>query len=134
MSETVSWSVDVSVVNGPKVSESAKLNVGAYDVITVTVPGANAPSNATTRATAQPSAGADAELLLIRAQPYDKALTFSVAGANGATDVPVEGPQLFIGKGTAALGGTPPLRLDFRNEMGVGKDATVTILVARDAS
>jgi hypothetical protein len=134
MPEIISWSVDVSVTNGPSVSESATLTVGAYDVVTIAVPGADAPSTSTTRATVQPSAGADVRLLLIRAQPYGADLTFTVAGADGATDVSLDAPQLYVGQGTSALGGTAPLRLDFKNEMGVDNDATVTILVARDAS
>lgn len=134
MSETISWSVEVSVTNGPTISESANLSVGAYDVVTVTVPGAAAGSTATTRATVQPSAGTDLDLLLIRAQPYDEKLKFTVAGAGGAADVPVDAPQLYLGHGVVALGGTAPLRLDFTSEMGDGNDATVTILAGRDAS
>ena len=134
MPERISWSVDVSVENGPSVSERASLIVGAYDVVTITVPGADAPSTEKTRATVQPSAGADVQLLLIRSTPYDTDITFTVFGTEGATDVPMDGPQLYLGQGTEALGGTAPLRLDFKNKMGVDNDATVTILVGRDAS
>ena len=138
MPERISWSVDVSVENGPSVSERASLIVGAYDVVTITVPGADAPFTEKTRATVQPSAGADVQLLLIRSTPYDTDITFTVVVADGepagATDVPMDGPQLYLGQGTEALGGTAPLRLDFKNKMGVDNDATVTILVARDAS
>ena len=134
MPETISWSIQVTVTNGPDISENSNLTVGAYDVVTVTVPGAAAGSTATTRATVQPSAGTDLSLLLVRAQPYDEKLTFKVAGSGGAVDVPVDAPQLYLGHGVAALGGTAPLRLDFTNEMGVGNDATVTILAGRDAS
>jgi hypothetical protein len=70
----------------------------------------------------------------MRAHPYGAGLTFTVAGTDGATDVPLDAPQLYLGLGTSALGGTAPLRLDFKNEMGVDNDATVTILVGRDAS
>jgi len=132
MPETISWSVDVTVTNGPSVTESATLDVDAYDVITLTVPGAAATSTDTTRATVQPSADTALELLLIRAHPYNELLTYTVV--DGSADVVLDAPQLYVGQGVTALGGTAPLRLDFKNGMGVGNDAEITILAGRDAS
>lgn len=108
--------------------------ITAYDLIEVVIPGAVDIGSATdTVVDVQPTAAAGQVLYLsIHSNRYGANLEYDVDG--GASNVALDGPQVFIGQGAIALLGAVPEQLTFRNGLGDGLNATVTILVGRQAT
>jgi hypothetical protein len=133
MADKVYWSVNVDVQDGPKFARTQALEVEAYEKIQVKVPGED-PANAGQPGKASIAVlptGSDAQFLLITSDKFDPAkLTYKVSG--GATDFVLDGPHMLAGGAIAILG--QPKKLDVTNAMGAGKDATIMIVVGRDAT
>lgn len=133
-----SWKVSVSANGGLHVSEGRSLEVEAFDVINVKVPGGTSTAPGTLSVEVQPADASErVRLLLIRSSIYGEAptpsaLKFSVTG--GAADIALDQPQLFVGEGAVGLLGAPPMTMTFENALGAEKDAIVTIIVGRDAT
>jgi hypothetical protein len=124
MSEQIDWSVAFTAVLGPKVSESGRHKVGAYDKLSVSLEGNASDIDIEV----QPSASAaDVELLVIRASSYDPPVTYSAD--EGANEFELDGPLVLIGTGAVGLLAKPPQKLRFGN---VDTDpVSVEILVGR---
>jgi hypothetical protein len=122
----IKYTVDIQVAGGPRLNFNDAVEVEAYDSIEVLIPGANA--SATTVVDIQPGAQADSvKLLLVKAKPASDQVTF----ANGAASIGLKNAVLLSGGAVGILAAIPK-QLTFKN--GSGADATVTILVGRDAT
>lgn len=138
MAPKLSWTIKVPTPDQKTLDTSRSVDVEAYDQTNVSVPG-NDPgttTNPTPTVTAniQPSSQlTDIHFVFISSDRYGPELTYSVSGTGGATDVILDGPQLFAGAGMVNRLGAAPQTIVFKNEMGAGKDASVMILVGRTA-
>lgn len=129
MSETITYSLTVQVVGGPKVSASGTLTPEAYDKIGLTV----AKGDSDKEVNLQPDGADLAELLFIKASSYETPLTYTVNAKNAATPKhKLDGPHVLIGAGAVSLLDAAPTKLFFTN--GGDADVTVDILVGRDAT
>jgi hypothetical protein len=134
MSQGLTWSLDVAVVNGPHFSEAQALTFDAYDKIDVVVPAA---TNATTAGTAtvevQPGGAGQVQYLLLMSSMYDdKAkLTFKVDGGSAIT---LDAPLMLGSAGVVALLGPTQKQFAFSNLISPAAPVTVSILVGRKAT
>ncbi len=134
MPKNLSVSIEAGVSGGPSVSASHGIQITAYDSVEVTIPGAADLGSATDVAVdVQPTAAAGQVLFLsISSSRYGANLEYDVGG--GSTNVALDGPHVFVGQGAIALLGAVPEQLTFRNGLGDGLNATLTILVGRQAT
>lgn len=133
MAEKITWSLAVTVMNGPKTQVQRQHEVEAYDKLIVKVDGKAANSNEKVNVNVQPSPAEDVFFLYLSSDRYGEELTYTVQGAGGVKDIPLDGPQLLAGAGMVGLLGTAPKKIDFRNRLGEDNDAVITILVGRKA-
>lgn len=147
MPDKLTWSVNVQISGGPSISVAQTLDVTAYDKIEVAVPGedkANAAEPASSAANLaaltavtvdiQPTADATRiQAIAISSDTFHEDLIYSVTG--GVENVSLDAAHLLVGEGaiTSFLAASPET-LVFRNGLGVGNDAVVTILVGRHAT
>lgn len=124
MSQKIVWKLDISVVDGPKVSASAEMTVEAYDKLSVDV---EAESSKTLEV--QPGGAGQVQLLLIKSNHYKK-LWYQIN--SGGNKIKLDSLQLFIGSGAADALGAPLTDLKFENESE--EDAVIEILVGRNAT
>jgi hypothetical protein len=126
MSETINWSVNLSVALGPRIAASGVQTMDAYDKISVQLAAAATDVDVDV----QPSATAgDVRLLVITASSYDADVTFSADA--GTTKFILDGPVVLIGAGPVRLLADPPQTLRFANPDANPVD--VGILVGRQA-
>jgi hypothetical protein len=138
-------SLQVQVVGGPRISASHSLQITAYDKIMVVIPGSDKgdptvpvtdPANAAVPSIdveVQPSSSTDrVEFLSISSDRYGSDLVYSVDG--GVAGVSLDSTHVFVGNGAVGLLEAAPQTLSFRNGLGAGRDATVTILAGRNAT
>ncbi len=127
MQEMVKLSVGVSISGGPSVSASRAIAVDAYDSIKIIV----AAAAADLEVEVQPGGSGQVKFISITSSVYDSGLTYTV---NDAAGIPValDAPQIFGGEGAVGLLDPAPASLFFSNAMD--RDATVHILVGRDAT
>jgi len=130
MTKQISWTYNVEVVGGSKISESKTMSAEAVDEI-----GLDIDAQQTKEIEIQPGGAGQVQFLLIRSDHYSNDVTYKV----NATNQPVrtlDGPHLFIGKGAAALlvsATSAPNKLFVTN--GLTNDPiSVSILVGRDAT
>lgn len=121
MPEKISWTLNVQVLGGPKVSAADVIEVDAYDRVEAVV-----PASGSVTVDVQPAAGA--QFLLTTASSYEN-LTYTV---DGGTPVTLNGAHVLIGSGAVGLLGTTQNQFVFNN--GGAEDVTVNILVGRDAT
>lgn len=135
MNDTTVSAITVEVKNGPKgVTLPQTIPVEAYERIEVVVPGVD-PATKTQPGTATivvlpPQT--DAQFLLLTASPYspgDTSLTYKPK--DGKDEFILDQPLLLTGGGIKMLGNLQTLTIT--NNMGTGKDATITVLVGRKA-
>jgi hypothetical protein len=123
---TISWKLDVSVAGGPSAALAQSVAAEAYDKVTVEI--ADTAADQTVEIGA---ATGDVLFLLITASTYGDGLTYRVNdGGNPAHAL--DRPLLLAGAGAIGLLGFSPTSLLFSNALGA--NATVEILVARDAT
>jgi len=135
MSEKIGWSVNVNVEGGPNLSAADSQEVEAYDKIVVVAKAkAGAPGTAEeTSVEVQPASDPkDIKFFFVTSNRYDKNLKFDVEEAGGASGIELDKPLLLVGGGIGLLLKSPK-KLKFKNDLGNGKDATITILVGRNA-
>jgi hypothetical protein len=130
MPKQISWTYNVEVVGGSKVSESKTISAEAVDEI-----GLNIDPQQTREIDIQPGGAGQVQFLLIKSDRYGDQVTYKV----NATNQPVrtlDGPHLLIGKGAAALlvsATAGPNKLFVTN--GLANDPiSISILVGRDAT
>ncbi len=120
MAEKISWNYVAQALNGPSLSAAGDLEVDAYDKLEVGI-----EDGVTQQVDLVPNA--DVALLIINPQAPSADLSYEVNG----NDVPLDGPQVFIGTGAVGLlGGATSLT--FTNNTGA--DAVIEILIGRDAT
>lgn len=95
---------------------------------------AGGASSTTTIIAVQPSPTDNIEALAIYASTYDDKVTYTVSdeSGDGAADIALDGPQLFIGQGAVGLLQKAPKTLAFTN--ATSKDVTLTIFIGRMVS
>lgn len=122
----INWTLNIQVVEGPKLSESDTISVDAYDKIEVTV-----EDEATDKEVqVQPGGSGQVQFLLISSDSYGDDLTYKV-NVDTADAIKLDALQLLMGDGAVGLLGGAPEKLLFSN--GLGNDANVHILVGRMA-
>jgi hypothetical protein len=126
------WSFTVGIGDELQISSTQSLSVQAYDKIEVVVAGAASGSPTVVAVDVQPSAATQVKFLLINSDRYGADLTYTVTDTGGVADVVLDSPQLIVGAGAMSLLGADPKTIEFSNGLGVGNDATITILVGRD--
>jgi hypothetical protein len=125
MSETIVLTINADVALGPKLKESRKLAVDAYDKISVGVPDQN-----TLDVEIQPGGAGSIQLLLVTSSVYGADLKYTVNA--DATEHVLDQPHVLVGTGSVGLFGQEPEKLVFDNK--TGQDAQIQILVGRDAT
>jgi hypothetical protein len=125
MTETIVLTINADVALGPKLKESRKLAVDAYDKISVDV-----PDQSTLDVEIQPGAAGSIQLLLVTSSVYGADLKYTVNA--DATDHVLDQPHVLVGTGSVGLFGQEPEKLVFDNK--TGQDAQIQILVGRDAT
>jgi hypothetical protein len=142
MSQSLTWSFDVAVSNGPRFSASQALTFDAYDRIDIVVPAATAQGNdqggqndataGTATVEVQPGGQDRVQFLLITSSVYDGALTLEVDGREPA--LTLDAPILLSGPGAVRLLGQTQNKFKFTNNLQPFTPATVSILVGRKAT
>jgi hypothetical protein len=129
----INWSFAVSKAGGPGFSSSQSMTVEGYDEIDVKVAGKASGGGVVVKVGVQPSGKGKVKLLLITSDRYGPDLKYTATG--GTKDIVLDVPQLLVGAGSIALlGSTSDLQtLEFTNELGVGNDANIKIIVGRTA-
>jgi len=148
LAEQVTVLLATNVTGGPSTSVSHSFQLTAYDRVSITIPGVDKPvpnrpvsdpANASVPALAvevQPSSDTDrVTVLAITSDRYSADLMYSVTDGDteGAKHVALDTGQLLVG-GAVALLRAAPRSLSFRNGMGAGNDANVTIFAGRKAT
>jgi hypothetical protein len=131
MPEKLNWSLTIQVAGGPGEGASQSLDVEAYDVITVTVPGGDTTTPGTATVQVQPGGSGQVAFLLVKSSLYDGNLTYAV---DGGSAVKLDALHLFMGTGAVGLLGTTQNAFVFTNTVAVDKPAAVEILVGRKAT
>ena len=121
MAETISWNYVAQALGGPSLSGQGDLTVDAYDKITVTI-----AAGATQEVDLVPSG--TVSLLVINPAVPDIDLSYDVGG----NAVALDGPHVLIGTGAVSL--LLAVRRDLSFTNNTGADATIEILLGRDAT
>lgn len=116
-------SISVAASGVSTVSAVHDLDTEAVGSLEVTV-----TAGASAAVDVQPGPVDRLRLVFITADSYAHTLTYTVTG--GPADIPLDGPQLFMGAGMVGLLGATPNVFTFDNSAGP-EDVTVTILVGR---
>jgi hypothetical protein len=138
MAEKISYSVNVAVAGGPRMSESIREdNLEAYDKLHLLLE-KEGPENVQVDIQPKSEGAGQTKLLVITASFYDESLTYKINNSESDAVV-LDGPHFFAGKGAVGLldrplpseqTPAPPVTLYFTN--GTTEDVTVEILVARE--
>ena len=132
MGTKITYKVDLAVEKGPTSSLTRDLEVDAYDLLKVTVPGGDSGTPGTVTVDVQPGDIKQIKLLSITSSRYDEKLTYKVDGAG--SDIPLDAPQLLVGAGALGVMGTTAKQFVFTNKAGMDKSADLQILVGRKAT
>jgi hypothetical protein len=137
--------VQAAIAGGPSTSASHSLQLTAYDRVSITLEGTDKddptkpvsdPANnnvPSIEVEVQPTSATErVAVLAITSDRYSVDLVYSVDG--GAEDIGLDHAHVFIGAGAIALLKAAPKKLTFRNGMGAGQSANITILAGRQAT
>ncbi|MEV8313554.1 hypothetical protein AB0Q95_05210 [Streptomyces sp. NPDC059900] len=125
MPENINWSFSVNVAEGPSLTGSSSLKVNAYDKLSVPI---SAGTTALDVQVQPANAAGKVQLLVIRASPTGRGITFSADA--GGTTFTLEGPVVLIGPGAVRLLADAPQTLRLAN--ATAADAMVDIFIGRD--
>ena len=131
MSDKISVTLNVQVVGGPSYPDSRTIEVEAYDVIEVVIPGGTIQTPGTAAVNVQPGSAGQVKFLMINSSVYDTNLTYKVD--TSTVEVKLDAPLLLIGDGAVRLLGETQKAFAFTNKAGSNKSASVKILVGRVA-
>jgi hypothetical protein len=134
MSQSLSWSLNVAVVNGPQFTEAQTITFDAYDKIDVVVPAAatgNNPPPGVATVEVQPGGAGQVQFLLLTSSVYNPLLTFKV---DGGAEVKFDAPVMLGRTGIVSLLGLTQKQFVFSNALNPSLAATVSILVGRKAT
>lgn len=127
MTETIALNISAEVAAGPSLKVRRTLALEAYDKLTVEVP----DGTEGLEVELQPASDGGVQLLIVQSDRYGNALTYSAGGGDAH---PLDQPLVLAGSGAVALLGGGPKKLKFENKLGPGMNATVQILIGRDAT
>lgn len=121
MAESITWSVQLAVAGGPQLRGAPKITVDGYDLTEVHAEAGDSGTGGVL------PASSSAEVLMLTATRYHPSdLTYSLGSAS---DVPLDGPQLFTRAMADAAFGADPDEITVTN--GLDTAVTVTVLVGR---
>jgi hypothetical protein len=123
MPEAIQWSYAMQVAGGPLLAAGDVLPVEAYDKLRIAL-----AAGQEQQVDLAPAGSGAIQLVVIQPATPDAKLTYEVNGE----DVPLDGPQIFVGAGAVSLLGDAASSISLKN--GTGAEATVDILVGRDAT
>jgi hypothetical protein len=126
----IDWNFNVVVAGGPKFSASRSVQVDAYDKVDATIPKKEGGNAGTATVNVQPSGEGKVQILLITSSVYDDKLTYKV---DGGSDIKLDEPQLLVGDGVVGLLNKTQKQFVFKNELDPPAEASVQILVGRNA-
>ena len=147
MPDQVTWSAKIQISGGPSISTAKSFEVTGYDKVEVAVPGEDKANPAEPASSAanlaaltdvtgeiQPASAAERiEAVAISSTAYGSDLIYSVTG--GVQNVSLDAAHVLVGEGAVVnFLDAAPETLVFQNGMGVGNDAVVTVIVARQAT
>jgi hypothetical protein len=124
MTQGIGWSVSAWIEGGPTTQATGVVEVDAYDRISATV-----AAGTTVKVSVAPGTWADVSLLVIRPSVPDGSVTYSFK--SGGPQIALDATHSLIGAGAVSLFGGGNAELEFT---GGGADATVDILLGRDAT
>jgi hypothetical protein len=127
---TINLALNVQVVGGPTVLISKTKSVQAYDKIEVVI-----EADLEKSVDVQSGAGDDVSFLLIKSSVYSSEITYAVKEKkeDSSTEIALDEPHLYLGKGAISALGKPPKILTFKNSTTTKTPAAIEILVGRDA-
>jgi hypothetical protein len=128
----INLTISTQVRDGISISVAQSVTADAYDTIEVVIPGGDTTTPGTATVEVQPGGVGQVKFLLIRASEYSDKLTYTISG--GASNVKLDAPHILVGEGAVGLLGSAPQELEFSNTLGVGKNVSIAILVARKAT
>lgn len=128
MSEKITWSLNVQINGGPKLSASQALTVDAYDKIAVSIDDGVSDKEVQV----QPGGSGQVQFLMIQADSYSDQVSYKVNSASATDTIALDALQVYMGKGAIGCLDPAPETLFFSNSSG----ATVSlgILVGRKAT
>ena len=122
----ITWTLNVQVSGGPNLANSEKIDIDAYDRVTVTL-----DSTASKTLEVQPGGAGKVNFLLVRSSKYGDNLTFKVNAAGNPAHK-LTGPLVLVGADGVALLDEPPNTLIITNNLPQPA-AVIEILVGRKA-
>ena len=128
--EKIIYSLSIQVSGGPTLTVAGVVEADAYEKLDVTVPAKVGQTAGKAEVTVSAADLAQTKMLVIQASSKDGSLKYKTT-AQGATDVPINGPVTLVSGTATGLLGVKPDKLTFANDATV--PATVTIFVARKA-
>ena len=128
MSESIVFSANVVISNGPAMAIKRTIAVDAYDKLDVAVP----TGAADLEIDLQPGAAGQVHFLLVSSSQYGANLSYKVNSSASPTTYALDEPHLLLGAGSVAMLDAAPAKLFFSNSLGA--DAQVQILIGRDAT
>ena len=134
---TINLALNIQVVGGPTVLISKSKSVQAYDKIEVAIE-ANADSEPKS-VEVQPGSADDVSFLLIKSSVYSSDIKYVVKEVKDeepdpTTEIALDEPHLYLGKGAISALGKSPKILTFTNSTTTKTPAAIEILVGRDAT
>jgi hypothetical protein len=133
--EQISWTLNVQVTGGPKISTSRTETFDAYDKITVDVPAGDGTTPGAATVEVQPGGTGQVQFLLIKSSVYavpgEAELTYKV-NVDTADAILLDRLHLLVGEGAVGLLGAAPQTLLFSNNLD--QVASIEILVGRKAT
>jgi hypothetical protein len=132
MGTKITVKADLAVEKGPSSALTQEMEVDAYDLLKVKLPGGDAAAPGTLTVDVQPGATNWIKLLSVTSSVYDPKITYKIDGAGG--DIPLDAPHVFVGAGAIGLIGATAKQFVFTNKAGASKAADLVILVGRKAT
>jgi len=126
MGDKISWTFKAVVDEGPQISASQSIAIGAFDSVEGVVPAKQGNNAGTVTLDVQPTAAV--KFITITADTYDADLKFTVMNG-GVADVALEGPLVLSGAGIDTLLQGPPKKIKFTNDLAT--EVSVEIVVGR---
>ena len=132
---TINLALNIQVVGGPTVLISKSKSVQAYDKIEVVIEADSKGKSVDV----QPGEADEVSFLLIKSSVYSSDIKYVVKEVKDeepdpTTEIALDEPHLYLGKGAISALGKSPKILQFTNSTTTKTPAAIEILVGRDAT
>jgi hypothetical protein len=132
---TINLALNIQVVGGPTVLISKSKSVQAYDKIEVVIEADSKGKSVDV----QPGEADEVSFLLIKSSVYSSDIKYVVKEVKDeepdpTTEIALDEPHLYLGKGAISALGKSPKILTFTNSTTTKTPAAIEILVGRDAT